>query len=820
MKFSTRRFLLNLPLVLIIGASAWACSSGDDGDANSEVLLDEEENPPLVEDSAESPFTGGGATLEEAEVWYGFYVDDTSYSPGDAIQIYGSGPDAEVVFRLVRLDADWTEVARTEPLKAGPQATSVGSFLEYPSVSLSGRSAFTLEGWFHPTLLGGDLTVIAGQFGMEEAAAAIVGLPSGRLAAYVSDSPETDQGRLLIAPEPENFRDYLDAWHHLALSFDGQQVGLFVDGALVVEGEQTGPVADVSAPFRIGARSEAPGDLTGVVDGRLDSWTLWPAALTADEIEARRQRGLSEDDPAPDPTEVDLYVGFEGDYPSIDDSSSSGHAGIAVNHGNPGVAGVTEEGRAFRLNHDQIVDAGWRVTAELTVPRDADSGMYAVQALFGPEFAPTQEGDRLSVRAVAIRPAADTAPAPIAVVLPTNTWLAYNNWPRGFDRYLADTGITPRSRFPGGPDHIGGNNSAYGTMGDNESLGYYFGLHRPADTYSPVNTNKATAGLNMRAPNSMYLVQWLDAQGYDYDVFSDNDFSAGMITAAEYRVLVPHSHHEYWSDGMLDNLVQFLDDGGSVTAPAGNIFTWRVVYGPGGVMEARKFRKARPFGFADLQSGIDRGSMGTLSQAAMCNASENYYGYHSFRALGVVIHLTGPCTDQPFCYGQWEAQNIDHWLWGGSGLANGDLFGAGRESSTGKPTFAVGHESDTWLQGMPLPGLAPGQEPVILGEGTGFDPDNPGGRNQSLTASVAWGEEPLCSASAAALIGQEVEPPSKVYEPGRSGTILYFPHVGGGHVLVIGASATPWALESDAALAGLLKRGLDCFALGEGCGEK
>ncbi len=52
----------------------------------------------------------------------------------------------------------------------------------------------------------------------------------------------------------------------------------------------------------------------------------------------------------------------------------------------------------------------------------------------------------------------------------------------------------------------------------------------------------------------------------------------------------------------------------------------------------------------------------------------------------------------------------------------------------------------------------------------------------------------------------------------KAGTILYFPHSGGGEVLVIGASATPWALQSDARLSGLLHRALACFANGVGCG--
>ena len=92
-----------------------------------------------------------------------------------------------------------------------------------------------------------------------------------------------------------------NTWQHLALTYDGTKAILYADGQVVASRDQTGPVADIGAPFRLGARSEAPGDLTGVIDGRLDSWALWPAALSPAQIEARRQRGLAEPDPVPDP---------------------------------------------------------------------------------------------------------------------------------------------------------------------------------------------------------------------------------------------------------------------------------------------------------------------------------------------------------------------------------------------------------------------------------------------------------------------------------------------------------------------------------------
>ena len=745
--------------------------------------------------------------------WAGMYLDETSYEPGDTISIHASASDVPTVFRLVRLDQDWTEITRTLPMTVGLQSTYVGSFLEYPTVSLSGRSAFTLEGWYHPTLMGGDpdTTVVAGQIGVSEAAAGIVILEDGRMAGYVSDSAVPSPTKLAIAPAPGDFTVWLDSWHHLALTYDGAQVNLYIDGALAAQRTQTGSVAAVSIPFRVGARAEAPCDQTGILDGRIDSWTLWPTTLSLSEVGNRMQRGLLEDNPEPvDLSAVDLYLAFEGPYPSITDSPSSGHAGTIFNHGNPGVSGVTLDGIGFRLNSDQLVDAGWSLTAQLIIPANLDSGMYAIQGLLGPGYLATQDSDIMAVRSIAIRPANAATKAPIAVVLPTNTWNAYNTWPGKFPGYLVGPGLTSRGRYPGAPTRLAGNNSAYQYMVDDVSSPFFQGQRRPATTFSPTARGDGIANYRVRAPNSMFMVQWLDAMGFDYDVYSDDDFSAGLIVAEDYKVLMPHSHHEYWTDGMLANLTQFLDDGGSVAMPAGNVFTWRSVYNDDRVMEVRKFTKFLVLGEQDLKSGIDGQYTGLLRQSAACNASGD-----SYRELGVRIHLTGPCNAKPFCFGEWEAQNTDHWLWQGSGLQELDTFGIGRPADVLTPTFAVGHEADTWLPGMLVPGLSSGQEPTILGEGINFNhvvSDTIGQNGLLLDPN----HETSCDDvkdSIGVPVGAGTKTPAT-----RGGTILYFEHAGGGHVLVIGASATPWALESNTSLSGLLFRGLDCFVNANGCG--
>ena len=115
-------------------------------------------------------------------------------------------------------------------------------------------------------------------------------------------------------------------------------------------------------------------------------------------------------------------------------------------------------------------------------------------------------------------------------------------------------------------------------------------------------------------------------------------------------------------------------------------------------------------------------------------------------------------------------------------------------------------------------GLAEGQQPVILAEGVDFPAGDPGGRNNLL--DQIGSERPTCEELTQAILSGELGEGGATYEATDAGTILYFPHSSGGHVLVIGASATPWALESDAALSGLLRRSLACFAYDEGCNQE
>ncbi len=233
-----------------------------------------------------------------AQVWPGLYTDATTYQPEDPIEVYVSVPitgDAEI--RLVRLDTELTGVASSGLIPVGPQETHLGSFLQYP-VTLANRTAFTLEGWIYPTLLGGDTVVVAGQYGEDMSSAAILLTDEGRLAGYVGDTDTTDPSKWIVAPAGD-LSNFINSWHHVALTFGNTggncTLRLYLDGVCVGDRIQPAPepkkVPASGKPFRLGARSEAPGDQTGVFDGRLDSWALWPVELSETAVMDRKVLG-------------------------------------------------------------------------------------------------------------------------------------------------------------------------------------------------------------------------------------------------------------------------------------------------------------------------------------------------------------------------------------------------------------------------------------------------------------------------------------------------------------------------------------------------
>jgi hypothetical protein len=145
-------------------------------------------------------------------------------------------------------------------------------------------AAVTVEGWVRAPASPGRFRHIVAQGAVSclEASYGLYTGTDGGIAFYVSDGP------LAISPSVAPAAIWDGAWHHVAGTFDGGVVRLYVDGVQIGTGTST--------PFPIGYGLPSPDGLLGsfggtcdpelAYGGDLDEARIWRRALSAQEISA------------------------------------------------------------------------------------------------------------------------------------------------------------------------------------------------------------------------------------------------------------------------------------------------------------------------------------------------------------------------------------------------------------------------------------------------------------------------------------------------------------------------------------------------------
>jgi hypothetical protein len=154
------------------------------------------------------------------------------------------------------------------------------------------------------------------------------------------------------------------------------------------------------------------------------------------------------------------------------------------------------------------------------------------------------------------------------------------------------------------------------------------------------------------------FVKWLEAAGYPVDYCTDVDLhrdGADLLTG--YQLLVSVGHDEYWSDAMRAALDGFVTGGGNAAFFSGNTCWWRVVF-----HDEVRFSRV---GFWHEQGPPENTSVGV-----------------SFRNGGERDRADFPV---PVGY---RVQHAEHWVYAGTGLRDGDVFGAGPDE------YLIGYECD------------------------------------------------------------------------------------------------------------------------------
>ncbi len=265
------------------------------------------------------------------------------------------------------------------------------------------------------------------------------------------------------------------------------------------------------------------------------------------------------------------------------DTSSEGASLRLVNAPTAGVTGHNWDGTvmdftrapeqydALAFHDDDLEDAGWTPVAEIQLPTTLRSGVYAlvVTNAAGPRYVP-----------FFVVPGAGRPRARIAVLFSTFTYLAYaNEHVREEVQEFAHVRTAPSPQDLEMAAHREFGLSLYDHHRDGTGV-CYSSVLRPVVNFDPTYRFWLFDG-PVHLGEDIYLLDWLERLGYEYDVLTDHQVHAEGRQALEgYRVVITGSHPEYVSGALLDALEDHVHGGGRLMYLGGNGHYWVTAVDP------------------------------------------------------------------------------------------------------------------------------------------------------------------------------------------------------------------------------------------------
>jgi N,N-dimethylformamidase len=253
-----------------------------------------------------------------------------------------------------------------------------------------------------------------------------------------------------------------------------------------------------------------------------------------------------------------------------------GHWDPAAGIGRRGIAQPSvlhDVGPAGRHRTD-LTDCGWPPQAQLTLPADLASGVYAVHL--------TDSDGAEDLVPLIVRPPVGRTTARALLVLSTNSYLAYGNDHVGVDspRTQVWHQMVPTlgawERFRDTRRELG--LSLYEVHSDGTGV-MHASWRRPLLTLRP--TVYDGNGPVWRFTGDMQIVDWLDRTGRAVDVVSDRDVhDGGAELLAGYACVMTGTHPEYPTEEMIDAYEGYVSGGGRLMYMGGNGMYWVTGYDP------------------------------------------------------------------------------------------------------------------------------------------------------------------------------------------------------------------------------------------------
>src|SRR5437667_3843157 len=284
----------------------------------------------------------------------------------------------------------------------------------------------------------------------------------------------------------------------------------------------------------------------------------------------------------------------------------------------PGVVQPMPPAPVFQPTGTGLVEANWNVSYSLTIPDGLVSGVYLVKLSLS---APATESYIIFV----VRD--DARNAPILVQTSFATYQAYNEW---------------------------GGSSLYSRTA-NEKTGYKVSFNRPfwrnfgAGDFLSLNGNPGY---------EIYLVRWLERQGYDVTYATDLDSHANPTLLLPHKVLLVTAHDEYWSWNMRETVERGRDAGVHLGFLGANACYWQVRFEPSSTGD------------------LDRTMVGYKELAAQDHPADFRLVTTLWRNIRPEAALTGVQYNgaSDTTLSDMVITDAAHWLFNGTGLSNGSIL--------------------------------------------------------------------------------------------------------------------------------------------------
>jgi N,N-dimethylformamidase len=255
-------------------------------------------------------------------------------------------------------------------------------------------------------------------------------------------------------------------------------------------------------------------------------------------------------------------------------------------------------------------------------------------------------------------------------------------------------------------------------------------------------------------PADLQLVDWLTAQGFEFDVATDHDLMAeGADLFRRYNVVVTGSHPEYYTREMIDAWEDYLAEGGRGMYLAGNGMYWIASQHPQKpwLMEIRKGEsgdqawRARPGELHHSTNG-ERGGLWRMRARASAKVWGVVYTSHGLDVSTGFVQM--PDAREPRLKWMFEGIGPDEVI-GDFGLVGGGAAGLevdrydqalGTPPNTHLVASSYGHTPNWGLvpeeQYFVHSGMNGPEHPLVRGDITYFSTKNGGAMFAS--SSMAW----------------------------------------------------------------------------------